>query len=200
VSTYVEECRREWKRLGVPELLADEMATDLEADLAEAQADGVSATEILGESDPRRFAATWASERGLVSEPPPQKKSRKRFWIALAVGLVLLGFLLGLAGVAFLATTKVSTSGAPQRQIGPVPVKSAAVPKLIGLTGCHAVRIGTRAGLFVRPHQPGDLPEDADVDGVLYSCDAIVVRQRPAAGQIVRRHSRLNLWLRRASG
>jgi hypothetical protein len=52
MSTFVEECRREWKRLGVPDLMADEMATDLEADLAEAQADGVSAAEILGESDP----------------------------------------------------------------------------------------------------------------------------------------------------
>jgi hypothetical protein len=199
VSTYVEECRREWKRLGVPDLLADEMATDLEADLVEAQADGVSAAEILGESDPRRFAETWASERGLVSEPPPQKKSRKRFWIALVVGLVLLGFLLGLAGVAFLATTNVSTSG-PPRQIRPVPSTSAVVPRLVGLKACHAVRIATRAGLAVRPRQPGDLAHDAVVDGVGYSCDAVVTRQRPAAGQFLRRHSRLTLWLGRASG
>jgi hypothetical protein len=58
MTAYVEECRQEWKRLGVPDLLAEEMAADLEADLAEAEADGVSATEMLGESDPRRFAAT----------------------------------------------------------------------------------------------------------------------------------------------
>ena len=66
MTSFIEECRREWRRLGVPELLADEMATDLETDLAEAEADGIPAAEILGESDPRRFAATWASERGLV--------------------------------------------------------------------------------------------------------------------------------------
>jgi hypothetical protein len=43
MTAFVEECRREWKRLGVPDLLAEEMATELEADLAEAEADGVSA-------------------------------------------------------------------------------------------------------------------------------------------------------------
>jgi hypothetical protein len=74
MTPYVEECRREWKRLGVPDLLAEEMATELETDLEEAQADGVSATEILGESAPRRFAATWARERGLVAEPQPPRR------------------------------------------------------------------------------------------------------------------------------
>src|SRR5215471_21489433 len=80
MTAYVEECRREWKRLGVPDLLAEEMATELEADLAEAEADGVAAAEMLGESYPRRFAATWARERGLVAEPQPPKKKR-RIWI-----------------------------------------------------------------------------------------------------------------------
>ncbi len=110
MTAYVEECRQEWRRLGVPELLAEEMATELESDLAEAQADGVSATEILGESDPRRFAATWASERGLVSERPRPKRNRKRLWFALAVVLVL-GFVLGVLALVSLATTGVHTSG-----------------------------------------------------------------------------------------
>ena len=75
MTAYVEECRQEWKRLGVPDLMAEEMATELETDLAEAEADGVSAAEMLGESDPRRFAATWASERGLVAEPAAKKET-----------------------------------------------------------------------------------------------------------------------------
>ena len=75
MPAFIEECRYEWKRLGVPDSMAEEMATELEADLAEAEADGVSAAEILGESDPRRFAATWARERGLVSEPAPPKRA-----------------------------------------------------------------------------------------------------------------------------
>ena len=68
MSQFVEECRREWKRLRVPRALADEMAEDLAADLREAEADGASEEEVLGSgaSDPRAFAAAWANERGIV--------------------------------------------------------------------------------------------------------------------------------------
>jgi hypothetical protein len=68
MRTFVQECRREWKRLGVPDAIADEMATDLAADLADAEADGVTPEELLGggASDPRSFAATWAAERGVA--------------------------------------------------------------------------------------------------------------------------------------
>ena len=90
MPAFIEECRYEWKRLGVPDSMAEEMATELEADLAEAEADGVSAAEMLGESDPRRFAANWASERGLVSEPAaPTKRRRTWPWIVVAVVLFL---------------------------------------------------------------------------------------------------------------
>ncbi len=88
MTAFVEECRHEWRRLGVPDLLAEEMATELESDLAEAEADGVSATEMLGESDPRRFAAAWARERGLVSAPAPRKR-RTRRWIWATAGFIL---------------------------------------------------------------------------------------------------------------
>jgi hypothetical protein len=33
MSEFVEQCRREWRRLGVPDPLAEEMATDLASDL-----------------------------------------------------------------------------------------------------------------------------------------------------------------------
>src|SRR3954447_15689200 len=93
MTAYVEECRQEWKRLGVPDPLAEEMATELESDPAEGQGAGISATEILGESAPRRFAANWASERGLVSEPaPPRKRRRVWPWIVVAVALLLVLF------------------------------------------------------------------------------------------------------------
>ena len=70
MNEFVEECRREWRRLGVPDPIAREMAADLEADLEEARADGVAPEEVLGRGafDPRSFAAAWASERG-VSRP-----------------------------------------------------------------------------------------------------------------------------------
>src|SRR5262252_6288132 len=175
MTPYVEECRREWKRLGVPDLLADEMATDLEADLAEAQADGVSAAEILGESDPRRFAAAWASERGLVSGPPPKKKSRMWLWIVLAVIVAFFLFVGGMSALAFgfLATTSVHTSTRPPVRVQGFPAtKGVPVPSLVGLKACHAERIALNAGLGVHrfPTHP---------------CDAVVIHQKPAAGRLV---------------
>jgi hypothetical protein len=179
MTAFVEECRQEWRRLGVPDLLADDMATELETDLADAEADGVSAAEMLGESDPRRFAATWASERGLVAEPPAPKKTRNRFWIwvalLLVLGLLLLGILLGIGAVALFATTSVHSSGPSAPRISGVPVTQfARVPDLVGLRACQAKRIAAAAGL--------------GVDGVPGSrCNAVVVRQTPAAGTKVPR-------------
>ena len=48
MSDFVEQCRLEWRRLGVPDALAEEMAADLASDLREAEAEGVSAEEFLG--------------------------------------------------------------------------------------------------------------------------------------------------------
>ena len=72
MSEFVDQCRAEWRRLGVPDAITNEMAADLAADLDEAAADGVSAEEVLGTAafDPRGFAASWASERGVVPAAP----------------------------------------------------------------------------------------------------------------------------------
>jgi hypothetical protein len=58
VNEFVEECRREWKVLGVPDSIASEMALDLTTDIEEAEAEGGSAEDVLGSSlfDPRGFA------------------------------------------------------------------------------------------------------------------------------------------------
>jgi len=80
MSDFVEQCRREWKRLGVPDPLAEEMAADLASDLGEAEAEGVSAEELLGTSahDPRSFAASWAAERGVIPAAPDGPRGRRR--------------------------------------------------------------------------------------------------------------------------
>jgi hypothetical protein len=105
VSQFVDECRREWKRLRVPSTIADEMAKDLAADLEEAEADGATAEEVLGSgaSDPRAFAAAWASERG-IARTPWAERIRKRWLLLLVVPLVL--FVLVVVGgvLAFFAT------------------------------------------------------------------------------------------------
>jgi hypothetical protein len=187
MSTFVEECRQEWKRLGVPDLLADEMASDLEVDLAEARADGVPAAEILGESDPHRFAAAWASERGLVAEQR-QRRSRRRLWIWLAVAFAFL-VAFGVVIPVVLATATGGHSAASPVQVAPPrAIRSATVPNLVGLKACRAARIALRAGLTVRK-----LPRRR--------CNAVVLGQRPAPGRIVPRHTpqaTVTLRLRRA--
>jgi hypothetical protein len=188
MNAYVEECRREWKRLGVPPGLAQEMAAELEADLAEAEADGVSAAEMLGESHPRRFAATWARERGLVADPPP-KKSRKRFWIVAAVSvfLLLVFFVVTLTGLA-LATG--GGSNASVRVGTPVRIKSVTVPNLIGLDVCKTIRVADRANIAVSAPQG-------------FPCDAVVVSQRPAPRAVVPANAKnavVTVKLRRPGG
>ena len=84
MSDFVEQCRREWKRLGVPDPLAEEMAADLASDLGEAEAEGVSAEELLGTHDPRSFAASWAAERGVIPAPPDRLRGRRRPHIRVA--------------------------------------------------------------------------------------------------------------------
>jgi hypothetical protein len=102
MSDFVKQCREEWRRLGVPDPLAEEMAADLASDLGEAEAEGVSAEELLGEaaSDPRSFAASWAGERGIIPQPPSEGEGRRRplalvvFTAVAALALVVAALLL----------------------------------------------------------------------------------------------------------
>jgi hypothetical protein len=166
MPAFIEECRYEWKRLGVPESMADEMAAELEADLAEAEADGVSAAEMLGESDPRRFASNWARERGLVADAPP-KKSRKRWlWVAAFVLALVFVVVLGLFA-AWGVSTSVHVS-APQ----PQTIGGLVVPRLVGLKACHAKRIAIGSGLKVQP-----FPHSR--------CGAVVIAQQPLRGSLI---------------
>lgn len=108
MNDFVEQCRREWKRLGVPDPLAEEMAADLASDLTEAEAEGVSAEELLGSSasDPPSFAASWAAERGIIPEPTSRRNPRRR-------PLVLLAFTT-LAAVAVIISALLLATGEPK--------------------------------------------------------------------------------------
>ncbi len=184
MSAFVEECRREWKRLGVPDLLAEEMATDLEADLAEAREDGVAAEEILGESDPRRFAAAWACERGLVPEQPPPARERRRRWPWVVGAIVLLWLLLAVAGVV-LSMVGGGSSGPPR---GSAAVLVAArVADLVGLKPAHASAVARRRGFAVhleRVRRHGAAP-------------GTIVAQSPPSGATVPRGTTLTLRIAR---
>jgi hypothetical protein len=103
VNQFIEECRREWRRLRVPDPVADEMAADLAADLEEAEAEGASAEDVLGTgaSDARSFAASWAAERGVVPPPPLTARPRTRFLIYAATAALAVMAASGAALVIF---------------------------------------------------------------------------------------------------
>lgn len=102
MSDFVEQCRAEWKRLGVPEAIAEEMAADLGSDIQEAESDGISVEELLGgsASDPRSFAASWANERGVVQTRRSQASGRRErfplvaFTAVAAIALIVAALLL----------------------------------------------------------------------------------------------------------
>lgn len=163
MSEFVDRCRAEWKRLGVPDEAANEMAADLETDLQEAQAEGVSIEEVLGRGafDPAGFAASWASERGVV----PTHQGAVQATRKLPVGAVLLTLavlvvlLVGLAVLSGRASTHVALQSQVVRRAGVTTVLPAhrfflprpgirVVPRVAGIPPTVAVVSVRRA---VRP-------------------------------------------------
>jgi 2-methylaconitate cis-trans-isomerase PrpF len=99
MSEFVDRCRAEWSRLRVPDAVANEMAADLEADLAEAAAEGGTPEDVLGRSafDPPSFAAAWAAERGVIpSAPRSHRRLRVLATIALPAAIAVTGAVLAL--------------------------------------------------------------------------------------------------------
>jgi hypothetical protein len=121
MSDFVEQCRLEWKRLGVADPLAEEMAAELASDLREAEAEGVSAEELLGSggSDPRSFAASWAAERGIIP-PKRSRKIRRR-------PLVLVAFT-ALATIVLIATALALLTGQPKVSLVRVGIPRSHLP------------------------------------------------------------------------
>ena len=78
MSEFVNECRREWKRLGVRDADAEEMAAELGADLQEGTAE-----DVLGDdaADAPSFARSWAAARGVI----PRTRRGRRWAVAAAL-------------------------------------------------------------------------------------------------------------------
>jgi hypothetical protein len=100
------------------------MAADLTVDLAEAEADGGSAEDVLGNSafDPRRFAAAWAVARGVTAPPTAAASPRWRPPVAIALTVVLAALTV-LAGLVLLGGGTRSSIAVATRRIvaGPGP-------------------------------------------------------------------------------
>jgi hypothetical protein len=124
MSDFVEECRREWKRLGVADPLAEEMAADLASDLSEAEAEGVSAEEFLGSSffDPQSFAASWAAERGIVPQPPEGGNVGRRPRVLIAFTAV--------AAVVLIVSALLLATGEPKVSLVKTRAHEAHLPSL----------------------------------------------------------------------
>lgn len=125
MSDFVEQCGREWKRLGVPDWIAEEMAADLTSDIRDAEADGISVEELLGSSasDPRAFAASWATERGIVAVRSGGSNSRRG-------RLVLVAFT-GVAATALIVAALLLVTGEPKVSLG---TSGATPPHFFGAT------------------------------------------------------------------
>jgi hypothetical protein len=167
MSEFVEECRREWRRLRVPDPIANEMAADLAADLAEAEADGASPEQVLGSGafDPRAFAASWAIERGIVAPAPPPRPTatvpiryvpvrRPRPSAAVAV----------LAALALLATLAVAV-GLISSRSGSSSKAAFASPALRILPGPAAGAVPDPDGRLILP-PGGDNPRSIAIPAI----------------------------------
>ncbi len=139
MNDFVEQCRREWKRLRVPDPIANEMAADLQADLDEAAAEGASPEAVLGSGafDAPAFAASWAAERGFVApEPQPRVRSPLLVGIAVSVLVAVVGFAL----VSVHASTSVARAPATDRPVvlhpaGTTLPEIGAILALVGIVG-----------------------------------------------------------------
>jgi hypothetical protein len=139
MTDFVDRCREEWRRLRVPDPLADEMAADLTSDLVQAEAEGVSAEEFLGASasDPRAFAASWATERGVIPAPANPRRAPR----------ALIAFT-GLAGMALIVAVLLLFSGQPRVHVttsGVRRVQLPAAPATLTLPPDLGQRVGTSA-------------------------------------------------------
>jgi hypothetical protein len=124
VNRFIEECRNEWRRLRVPDGVANEMATDLASDLAEAEAEGISAEEVLGNGafDPRSFAASWAAERGVIPSSPVRANPLRRPVNLVVIATVSLIGAIGAAVVLLASRTGSAVSVVPEARPFPPPV------------------------------------------------------------------------------
>ncbi|WP_043262684.1 hypothetical protein [Streptomyces sp. CT34] len=84
VDDAIHQAVETWRRLGVDEVVAEEMAEELAADLTAAAADGRSVADYIG-GDIETLATSWAVERGLL----PVHRRLKETAFAAATGAAI---------------------------------------------------------------------------------------------------------------
>jgi hypothetical protein len=126
VNDFVGECRREWRRLGVPDPVANEMAADLRADLEEAAAEGATPEDVLGAGafDACAFATAWAAERGVIHQRSGIAwRGRRRVGLPVAIAALAVVAIVG----AVLVVVASQPDEATRELFPPPPVASEAI-------------------------------------------------------------------------
>jgi PASTA domain len=183
MTEFVDQCRHEWRRLRVPDAIANEMAMELAADLREAERDEVSAEDVLGNSifDPRQFADDWARERG-VAHPRLRQRLAPSTSLWVAVLAVLAVFVA--AGTVIFA--RALTRGDGRCTTSTVVAGCLRQPHEIGLDEMSAVADLQAIGMKVKVRHVST-PGEADV----------VVSQSPPAGKLIPKGATVVLDIRR---
>jgi hypothetical protein len=132
------------------------MAADLSADLDEAEAEGGTPEDVLGNSafDPRRFAAAWAVARGVTGPPAPEARPSWRSPVAV-VAVALLGALVVAAGFVLLVGRGSSSIAVVTHRIAAAPGSIRFLPtgpRRMAVPGPLGPFVGTQvAGVTVHP-------------------------------------------------
>lgn len=137
MSKVIDESRRTWRRLGVRRAVIDELTAELEADLADAEADGISADGFVGQ-DAGALARQWATERGLA-------RARLQVMLTAAAGVLggIPGVGLGLFAVYGLSTGQLAETFGEQVRVGQNATMPFFEPPLWMILGFHSL-----AGMF----------------------------------------------------
>ncbi len=150
VDEFVEECQREWDRLGVPPAVADDLTARLEAEI-EAAGDGTVPARIAGHSthDVQAFAGTWARTRP-AARPRLQYTGGGSNRLTLRSGVLVLVVLFAIGAVAaVLEFQSPSEQESRSNQDTTTAVDLVAVPDLLGLSSSAATAAAQAAGVRI---------------------------------------------------
>jgi PASTA domain len=151
VDEFVEECQREWERLGVPPSVAEDLTARLEAAIEAAGAGDTVPATIAGHStrDVQAFAGTWARTRP-AARPRLQYTGGGANRLTLRSGVIVLLVLFAIGGVAaVLEIRSPSEQESRSNQNTTTAVDLVAVPDLLGLSSSAATAAAQAAGVRI---------------------------------------------------
>jgi PASTA domain len=187
VNEFVEECRREWDRLGLAPAVVDDLAAQLETELEDAGEPMPARIRGHSAADPRALAVALARERPLRRPRLDYSGAGQR--AGLRTGVLVLLVLFAIGGVAAV----LEFQSPSEQESGPVggttvqtqtAVDLVTVPDLLGLSTAAATRAAQSAGVRIgdtsTAHSPG-------------TASGTVVHENPEAGARIPRGTTLSL-------